>query len=279
MAAINASPFGITSTISTTPGFGAALRSEWTKLRSLRSTWIMFSLAIGLSIGFSILTSVIAGMTYDSMSDGLRAEFDPILSTMGGWLFGMILVTVMAVTGVTSEYSSGMIRTTLIGNPRRLQVFAAKAVVVGLLGIAVSAIVIPGMFLASQPIFSSYGLETASLTDSETIRFLLIGGLLQGLMHALIPFSFAWLLRGPASAITVALGFAVLPWMLTTLVPQWVKENVFRYLPDNAKDSLLGQLEPGATLYLTDRPAAIVIAVWVIGLLTVAAITFNRRDV
>jgi hypothetical protein len=277
MAAITTSPNGILA--NTEPGFGSLLQSEWTKLRSLRSTWIMVALAIGLSIGFSTVVAFITGMTYDSMSDGLKAEFDPILTSMGGWMFGMVLVIALGVTSVTSEYGSRMVRTTFIVSPHRNRVFAAKAIVTGLLGLAVSAIVFPAMFLICQPIYSHYGLESASVTDSDAVRFLLIASLLQGPWHALVPFSFAWLLRGTASAITAALGFHVLPWMITTMVPLWVKENVLRYLPDNAKDSLIGQLEPGASLYLGHTAAVIVIAAWIVGLLAAAAFTLNRRDV
>jgi ABC-2 type transport system permease protein len=277
MAATTISPNGIVATAE--PNFGSLLQSEWTKLRSLRSTWIMVALAIGLSIGFSTVVAFITGMTYDSMSDGLKAEFDPILTSMGGWMFGMVLVITLGVTSVTSEYGSRMIRTTFIVSRRRTQVFAAKAIVIGLLGMAISIIVIPGMFLVSQPIYGHYGLETASVTDNDATRFLIIASLLQGLFHALIPFSFAWLLRGTAAAITVSFGFSILPWMITTMVPLWAKENVLRYLPDNAKDSLIGQLEPGASLYLSDTAAIVVIAIWIVGLLAAAAIVLNRRDV
>ncbi len=191
----------------------------------------------------------------------------------------MVFVIVLGVTSVTSEYGSRMVRTTFIVHPRRTRVFAAKATVVGFLGMAITSILVPGMFLVCQPIYRHYGLETASVTDSDVIRFFLIGGLVQGVHHALIPFAIAWLLRGTAAAITAAIGFTVLPWMLTPLAPLWVRENVFRYLPDNAKDSLLGQLEPGASTYLADGPAFLVMALWMIGLLTAAVITLNRRDV
>jgi hypothetical protein len=255
------------------------LQSEWTKLRSLRSTWIIVSLAIGLSIGFSALFALVTGLTFDSLSDGVRVEFDPLLSTQSGWLFGMVLLIVLGVTSVTSEYSSRMMRTTFIVTPRRNRVFAARAAVVGLLGVAITTIVIPGMFLVSQPIFSHYGLEMASVTDSDAARFLIIGGIVQGLFHTLIPFSIAWLLRGAASAITVSLAVSMLPWMLLPLVPRWVQENVFRYFPDLAKDSLLGVSKAGDATYLGDAASTVVIAVWLIGLLVAAAVVLHRRDV
>jgi hypothetical protein len=261
------------------PGFGSLLRSEWTKLRSLRSTWIFVALAIGLSVGFSALIALTSGLTHDTWNDQVRNAFDPVLTTNSGSLFGCILLILIGVTAVTSEYSSGMIRTTFITNPRRMQVFAAKAVVVTVLGLIITAISIPGMFLVSQPIFSYYGLPTANIFDGDTSRTLLRIVITQALNYVVIPFAFAWLLRGAASAITISLGFMWLPWMLGPVLPVWVKENVLRYLPDVAANSLSGITEAGSPQYLGQTPAIFVIAFWVIGSLAVAAFVLNRRDV
>jgi hypothetical protein len=266
-------------TSNTEPGFGAALRSEWTKLSSIRSTWITVSLAIGLSIGFSALIALVTGLTFDNWSADVQDAFDPVRTTMSGWLFGMVLLVVLGVTSVSSEYSSRMIRTTFILNPRRYRVFAAKAVVVGALGVAVSAIALTGMFLVSQPIFGFYDLDTASVTDSDATRLLVVGGLLQGLMGTLIPFAVAWLLRSTASAITASIAIFFLPWMIASIVPLWVRENVLRYLPDAAKDSLIGMVDSDAATYLEQTPSIVAVTVWMIAALAAAALVLNRRDV
>jgi len=279
MTMTSASPIVMTANTATEPGSGAMLQSEWTKLRSLRSTWIVVALGIGLSIGFSALIALTSGLTHDSWNDTVRSQFDPVLTTNSGSLFGCILLIVLGVTAVTSEYSSRMIRTTFIGNPRRLQVFAAKTTVVALLGLVITAVSIPGMFLVSQPIFGHYGLETASITDSETARTLGRIVLTQMLNYALIPFAIAWLLRSAASAIAVSLGFLWLPWMLGPVLPTSVKESVVRYLPDVAANSLSGITKPGSAEYLSQNPAILVIAIWVVGLLAAAALVLNRRDV
>ena len=272
-------PIGMASNASMKPGFGATLQSEWTKLRSLRSTWIIVALGIGLSIGFSALIALTSGLTHDGWNATVREAFDPVLTTNSGSLFGCIFLIVLGVTAVTSEYSSRMIRTTFIGNPRRLQVFAAKTTVVALLGLAITAISIPGMFLVSQPIFAHYGLETASITDGDTYRTLTRIILTQMLNYAVIPFAIAWLLRSAASAIAVSLGFLWLPWMLGPVLPVWVKENVLRYLPDVAANSLSGITKADAPQYLSQTPAIMVVALWVVGLLATAAFVLNRRDV
>jgi hypothetical protein len=279
MSSTTASPIGLASNTSSDPGFGALLQAEWTKLRSLRSTWIVVSLAIGLSIGFSALIALTSGLTHDSWNDDVRAAFDPVLTTNSGSLFGCILLIVLGVTAVTAEYGSGMIRTTFIGTPRRTEVFAAKTVVVGLLGLAITAISIPGMFLVSQPIFAHYGLETASITDGSTARILFTITLTQALNYAVIPFAIGWLLRGTASAITVAIGFLWLPWMLGPVLPEWVKVHVIRYLPDVAANSLSGINAADTPQYLAQGPAIAVVALWVAGLIAAAAFVLNRRDV
>ena len=279
MTMTTTAPIGMASNASMKPGFGATLQSEWTKLRSLRSTWIIVALGIGLSIGFSALIALTSGLTHDGWNATVREAFDPVLTTNSGSLFGCIFLIVLGVTAVTSEYSSRMIRTTFIGNPRRLQVFAAKTTVVALLGLAITAISIPGMFLVSQPIFAHYGLETASITDGDTYRTLTRIILTQMLNYAVIPFAIAWLLRSAASAIAVSLGFLWLPWMLGPVLPVWVKENVLRYLPDVAANSLSGITKADAPQYLSQTPAIMVVALWVVGLLATAAFVLNRRDV
>ncbi len=261
------------------PGFGAALNAEWTKLRSVRSTWIITALAIVLSIGFSALIALVSGLTYHSWSNSVREAFDPVLTTNSGSLFGCVTLIVLAVTAVTSEYSSGMIRTTFIDNPRRNQVFAAKAAVVAMFGLAIAMVTIPVMFLVSQPIFAYYGLETASITDGETFRTVMTITLTQGLIYTIIPFSIAWLLRGTASAITVSLGFLWMPWMIGPIVPDWIKLNVLRYLPDVAANSLSGIMKADAPQYLSQTPAISVIVIWLVGSLIAAAVVLNRRDV
>lgn len=263
----------------TSPGFGAALTAEWTKLRSVRSTWIIVALIVGLSIGVSALTSLVAGLTYDSWGSSAQASFDPLLSSLTGQLFRLILLIVLGATVVTSEYGSRMIRTTFIVNPRRTQVLAAKAMLVAALSLVVSAISVPGMFLASQAIFDHYGLATASISDSDTARVLLVYTVSQALVYTLISFAIAWLLRSAASAISVSIGFIFLTSVLSPLVPAWVQQNVFRYFPDLASDSLSGMIESDAATHLTQGPALVVIALWLVGMLVAAAVVLNRRDV
>jgi ABC-2 type transport system permease protein len=266
-------------TASRAPGFGTTLVSEWTKLRSVRSTWIISGLAIVLSIGFSSVVALVMGLTVDSWGEAEQAGFEPIIGSMTGLLFSLTLLITLGVTSVTSEYSSGMIRTTFIVNPNRTRVFAAKALLVAMLGTVIHVISVPTMFLAGQAIFGSYGLETASITDSDASRTVSVIALVSALTFTLIPFSIAWILRGTASAITASIGFYFLPAMTAPLLPSWIQENVIRYLPDIATDSLSGLTPPDSLTYLSQTPAIIVVVIWLVGSLATGAIVLNRRDV
>jgi ABC-2 type transport system permease protein len=276
MTATTASTHGIPGRAE--PGFGAALQSEWTKLRTVRSTWIIIALAISLSIGFSALVALVTGLTFDDWNETARASFDPVGNSMAGLLFSMTLLIVLGVTAVTSEYGSGMIRTTLIVSPRRTRVFAAKATIVGALGIAIGAIATPGMFLISQAIFGSYGLATASASDSTVVRHLIVYSLGYGVVYTLVPLSIAFLLRGAASGITASIGLLYLPWMLAPVLPAWLQDNVLRFFPDLAIDSLAGFMPQSSATYLSDTSAAVALAVWLAGSLAIAGFVLSRRD-
>jgi ABC-2 type transport system permease protein len=261
------------------PGFWATLQSEWTKQRTVRSTWIVVGMALGLSIGVSALVAVVSGATYDSWGAGAQASFDPLTISMAGMLFRLILLIVLGVTTVTSEYGSGMLRTTLITTPGRLRVFWAKALIVAGLGLATGALTVPGMFFVSQPIFRAYGLPTATFSDGETARLLVVYAFVQAVVYTLIPFTIAWLLRGTTSAIVVSVGLFALPLMLAPMLPAWLQTNVLRYLPDFATDSLAGLIEVEAATYLGTMSALFVVTIWLVGLLALAATALQRRDV
>jgi ABC-2 type transport system permease protein len=156
---------------------------------------------------------------------------------------------------------------------------AAKALIVGLLGVAIHAIAVPGMFLVSQAIYGAYGLETASVTDSDATRFLLVVALVVPLTYTLISLSIAYLLRGTAVAITAAFGFLFLTSNLGPLLPAWFQQHVYRYLPDIANNSLSGFTPPGDLTYLSPVPASIVVVTWLAGSLAAAAFVLHRRDV
>src|SRR5262249_30491586 len=106
-----------------TPTFAGVLRSEFTKIRSVRSTyWTLLALVI-VTVGFGVLASY--GATHGEHGPG----FDPTQRSLGGLYISQLVIGVLGVLVISSEYSTGMIRTTLTTMPRRGLMIAAKGLV------------------------------------------------------------------------------------------------------------------------------------------------------
>ncbi|MDQ1662217.1 MAG: type transport system permease protein, partial [Blastococcus sp.] len=125
------------STLTATPSRSAqervtpvrAAKSEWIKLISLRSSWITFAAAVVAVIGLGVLISFVTNSHFAEMRAEERLNFDPVARSLGGINLAQLAIGVLGVLVVTGEYSTGMIRSSLMAVPRRLPVLAGKAVV------------------------------------------------------------------------------------------------------------------------------------------------------
>jgi ABC-2 type transport system permease protein len=121
------------------------------------------------------------------------------------------------------------------------------------------------------------------LTEPDALRTVLGFGLLAP-MYPLLGASLAVLFRSTAAAISTVLALIFTPAIFGALLPAWWQENVLRYLPDRAADSIsIGHLGGGgfgpSTSYLEPTTGAIVIGIWLAVFLGAATITLVRRDV
>ncbi|WP_020388320.1 ABC transporter permease [Kribbella catacumbae] len=199
-----------------------ALHAEWTKLRTVASPlWLllgMIAATVALSAGAtSVVTCAAAGCGGDVTRYSLI-----------GVELGQALVAILAVLVISSEYSSGMIRTTLTAVPRRTTVFAAKAItvtgVVAVAGtIAVLASLLVGRFiLPRQGFTASHGHPVLSLADGLTLRAT-AGSILYLTLIALLSLGIAVVVRDSATSIGVILGLLYLPPILAQVIgnPHW----------------------------------------------------------
>src|SRR5438552_3991512 len=107
-------------------GFGGTLRSELTKIRSVRSTYwtLLVLLAISIGIGAAICAGTAANWNQTSAAD--RATFDATQVSIAGLFYlGQRVIVVLGAIVLTAEYSTGMIRTSLTAMPRRVTVYTA----------------------------------------------------------------------------------------------------------------------------------------------------------
>ena len=103
------------------------LKAEWTKLRTLPSTWRTAALTLALGIGFSVAVALSEVSQWHTMTAQQRQVFDPTSASMSGVMIAAVVLGALAVRTVTAEYSTGMIRSTFSAMPARRLVLAAKA--------------------------------------------------------------------------------------------------------------------------------------------------------
>ncbi len=109
--------------------FGDVLRSEWTKLRSLRSTFWALTVTVVLGLGLGAAISAAAAHSYATSSTSDKLSWDPASVSLSGLAIAQLAIAVLGVLYISSEYSTGMIRTSLIAVPKRGRVLAAKSLV------------------------------------------------------------------------------------------------------------------------------------------------------
>src|SRR5215469_12572603 len=150
-------------------GLAGALRSEFTKLRSVRSTYWTLLAMIVVSVGIGAAISGGVSANWSQMSPGDKASFDATqVSLFAFFQLGQLIIAVLGALVITSEYSTGMIRTSLTAMPRRGTVYAAKLIVFGTVTLIVSLITSFVSFFVGQAAMSGSGVS-ASLFHSVTI--------------------------------------------------------------------------------------------------------------
>jgi ABC-2 type transport system permease protein len=207
-------------------GFADALRSEFTKIRSTRSTyWTLLALIL-VCIGIGALAS--AGTA--SHPNGISAaSFDATQQSLAGLYVGQLVIAALGALTITSEYSTGMIRTSLAVQPRRGVVFAAKAVVFAVVTLIVGLIASFGSFFVGQAILSGAHLS-ATLGQPNVLRAV-IGGALFLTACGMLAYGLGAILRHTAAAISAAIGLLFVLTVLVQFLPQSWQDNVDKWMP------------------------------------------------
>lgn len=255
------------------------LRSEWVKLRSVRSNVITLGAAGALLFLIGVIFAGILGGVFSTGEGDISSEFaaNPAGATLQGTLLAQLVIGVLGVLVITSEYSTGMIRSTLTAVPARLPVLGAKAVVVAVATFPVMLLAGFAAFFLGQVLIGSGDLATASLTDPGVLRAVVgTAGYLTGI--ALMGLAFGTLLRSTPAAISTLFGLVfLLPGLGGLLLPASWRDDVLKFLPGNAGSAFTEVLPvPGL---LSSGAGLAVFAAWVVVPLALAALAFKRRNV
>ena len=175
-------------------------------------------------------------------------NFDPTFRSLVGLYLGQLIIAVLGALTITSEYATGMIRTSLTVQPRRGTLFAAKAVVFAVVSLVTGLVASFASFFIGQAILSGQHLNT-TLSQPHVLRAVIGGGLFLAAC-GLLSFGLGAILRHTAAAITAAIGLLFVLTILTNFLPQSWQVHVDKWIPANAGSQIWTVVtDPSAHLF------------------------------
>ena len=289
-------------------GLRGVIASEFTKIRSVRSTYwtivalVVVGVGIAALIGFGIANSIQHQPWNKAGTDGTQSILTPFL------FIGQLIIAVIGAMVITSEYSTGMIRTSLTAMPRRGTVYLGKLIVLTVVTLVVSlvtsflAFFVGSLTLSGSGVAgslfhnvtipanvnvsgggpnspSNYTFVGTDVITSGHVLMAIIGSALFVTVVALIAFGLGAIIRHTAGAISSVFGLLFVLSIIIQVLPDTWRWDIMRFFPDAAgrvlSVTLPGQQNPH--LWST-WPQFLVTVIWMVVLVGVGGYLFRKRD-
>jgi ABC-2 type transport system permease protein len=206
------------------------VRSEWTKIRTVRSTMWTIGVTIVLGIGIGALVTALTRSHWFSMGAANRASFDPTATSLTGLLFAQFAVGVLGVLVISAEFTTGTIRATLCAAPNRSRVLLAKIVVFGVLSFLVAELTSFVAFFLGQFLLSAPATH-ATLSSPGALRAVFGGGIFVCVL-GLIAMGLGTIIRHTAGAISAFVAVLLVLPIIVEVLPNQLSLDVRKFMPD-----------------------------------------------
>jgi ABC-type transport system involved in multi-copper enzyme maturation permease subunit len=253
------------------------LLSEWTKIRSLRSSVAALGLLVVTTIGF---TALFVGLTVAQWGQldrvqQLTYQLDPIRLILGaGFQISQLAVCVLGVLVISNEYSSGTIRASLLAVPHRTPMLMAKTVVFAAVVFVVGEVAAFAAFAVGAPMLHSK--VAVGIGDPGVLRAI-IGAGLYGAVLGVFSIAVGAIVRHTAGGIAGIIAFVLVLAPLTQLIPGTIGDHVYAYLPTSAGQLMVNARQGPEDLF-TPWQGFGVMCLWTVALMLVANHMLRRRD-
>lgn len=224
--------------------------SEWTKARSVRSTWLTLLLTVVVVVGVGALIAAGVASHYPGMRPADKVTFDPTQASFYSLDFGQLTLSVLAILLVTSEYASGTIQASLEAVPRRSWLLGAKVVVFTAVGLVVGELASFACYLITQATLEAHSVPHTNLGQPGVLRAV-VGAGLYLTVTGLGALAVAAIVRHTAGAISLIVAVYYLLLEVTGALPSSLRYPIEKYSPTGA----------GATVYAV-RPQAHLFSGW-----------------
>ena len=251
--------------------FAGLLRSEWTKLRTVRSTVWSLAVVVVISVGVGVLATA---ETRAHWSPSQAVGFDATRLSLIGVFFAQLVVGVLGILVVSSEYGTGTIRATLAATPRRPHVLVAKAAVFGAVALVVAEVVAFVSYLVGQALLTAPATHT-SLSDPGALRAVIGSGLYLCVL-GLFALGLATVIRHTAGAIGAFVGILLVLPLVVSALPSSLSHALVRYLPERIGQNLISaHLHPAS---FTPWAGFVVLCGYAAAMLVLGGVLLARRD-
>jgi ABC-2 type transport system permease protein len=204
------------------------LAFEWTKLRSARAMPLMLAVGFVVSLGLAVVSGLSTRAAIDQHSPLLRPDFDPLVAGFGALLYGQLAFVAFAVVVVSSEYTSGTIRSSLAAVPRRERFYAGKITMVGLVALLVALVTAVVSFTATEAALGPHGVPVLAAGSLRAVG----GAIAYVTLICVFSAAVAAMLRGSALSLGILMPFFFIVSPLLNAIP--ATRAAARYLPDQA---------------------------------------------
>ena len=290
-------------------GLRGVIASEFTKIRSVRSTYwtiaALFIVGVGIAalIGFGIANNIHNQPWNKAGTDGTQSILTPFL------FIGQLIIAVIGAMVITSEYSTGMIRTSLTAMPRRGTVYAGKLIVLTVVTLVVSLVTSFLSFFVGQAVLSGAGVSASlfhtttvpanvnmspgpngqngppnytfvgtDVVHASTVLTAVVGTALFVTVVALIAFGLGAIIRHTAGAITSTIGLMFVLSIIIQLLPDTWRWDIMRFFPDAAGRVISVTIGPDNPHLWSAWPQFLVTVIWAVVLVGAGGYLFRKRD-
>ena len=247
------------------------LRAEWTKARTVRSTWWSLGVATLLSVGLAVLL----GLSWRNNQDRIAEGWDAVRNGFLSLTLGQIALVVFGVLLASAEYSTGTIRASLAAVPARGRFLAAKLGVSALVAALVSAVLVLGSFVAAQTAMAEFGV---SFGDPGVPRAVM-GAWLYLTLLCVFAAAVGMMLRSTAATLGILIPVLFLNSQGLGYAPG-IRE-VAQYLPDQAGVVLMQATEADSGVFARSYGfggALAILLAWCAAAIGGAYLLLRRRD-
>jgi ABC-type transport system involved in multi-copper enzyme maturation permease subunit len=265
------------------PAFHRVLNSEFIKFRTLLSTLILLASTALVMVGFAALSAWGTGQFAEQA--GRDPEAAAAIAAQGGDIavaiptsgiaFAQLILGSLGVLLMSSEFTTGMARSTFAAVPKRLSPFLAKLIVVMVSAFLLTAVSAFIAGLVSLPIVDNYDLKL-DLSSSQSVKLLLVNSIYVAAVAA-IGMALGTIVRNSAGGIMSLVGLFFVAPIAFQLIPGDFFVEARKYLPGNTINPMTAVEHVPDTLEVWQ--AALVLGAWVVVPVALAMVLLKKRDV